>query len=660
MENFDLLLAVQNGFLPQGTKLDSELLKQTLKYKDVISMIEKSKFCEEAWLKEECVKIGVKTNDWVTREGMAVLVASTLHKGQKPDVSSKILNYFIDSNRISEFARPYVGYVLLRGIYPLSPDKIYNPHIKIAMSEAVEILKYFTFKVIDLFATNDIHGKTEVMFDNQNQIQLGGMETIGGLINERRKLNPNATFVLDGGDAWQGTLLSNSSNGELILQIMESLQYDASVLGNHDFDFGIETLINNIKQSKVPILAANIVDCITGQKVPWSKPYIILERDELKVGIIGLVTTETVTTTKSKYIEGLKFIEPATIAQEIVGQLREQGCQIIIILSHQGIKLKMDVTEADQGELVDLAGSLQRGSVDAIIGGHVHQRFTKKINDIPVIIAESMTQALGHIQLFFDSNKQSVVFSKMNLVETHTKLTDGDSVVCSIVKKHKKRLEAKMNNVITETIEPIWGHSYRYEINGNIPRDGVNPLGDLIADAMREHEKTDIAFVNVGTIRAEIEKAGPVTYKDLYSILPLGNYNRIGKMNAMQLKKVLEVPDKYTGLPAMQFSGLKVEWDGSRAIGDRFIKIKLWDSTPIYVDGEFSKDIFTITTTDFMASGEGDGYTVFSEVTQWKDGELMLDAWIKHLQSKRKTQRFLKPPNDQRDIRIDIPFISST
>ena len=70
-----------------------------------------------------------------------------------------------------------------------------------------------------------------------------------------------------------------------------------------------------------------------------------------------------------------------------------------------------------------------------------------------------------------------------------------------------------MNNVITETIEPIWGHSYRYEINGNIPRDGVNPLGDLIADAMREHEKTDIAFVNVGTIRAEIEKAGPVTYR---------------------------------------------------------------------------------------------------------------------------------------------------
>ena len=74
-----------------------------------------------------------------------------------------------------------------------------------------------------------------------------------------------------------------------------------------------------------------------------------------------------------------------------------------------------------------------------------------------MIIAESMTQALGHIQLFFDSNKQSVVF-KMNLVETHTKLTDGDSVVCSIVRS-TKRLEAKMNNVITETIEPIWGHS---------------------------------------------------------------------------------------------------------------------------------------------------------------------------------------------------------
>ena len=58
--------------------------------------------------------------------------------------------------------------------------------------------------------------------------------------------------------------------------------------------------------------------------------------------------------------------------------------------------------------------------------------------------------------------------------------------------------------------------------------------------------------------------------------------------------------------------------DGSRAIGDRFIKIKLWDSTPIYVDGEFSKDIFTITTTDFMASGEGDGYTVFPKLLNGK------------------------------------------
>ncbi|HEU4962522.1 MAG TPA: 5'-nucleotidase, partial [Bacilli bacterium] len=148
---------------------------------------------------------------------------------------------------------------------------------------------------------------------------------------------------------------------------------------------------------------------------------------------------------------------------------------------------------------------------------------------------------------------------------------------------------------------------------------------------------------------------GEMTYGELFAVLPFGNTNVTGTMTAEQIKRAFEALDKYTNLPAIQFSGVKVEWDNTRPEGDKFTKIELLDGTPVYVDGEFNTDReFKVTTNDFMATGTGDGYTVFGEVTDWKIGNVMLDGLINYVQDKQEKGEEILAPNDGRDVRLDL------
>ncbi|KEO83092.1 5'-nucleotidase C-terminal domain-containing protein [Tumebacillus flagellatus] len=593
-------------------------------------------------------------NRYVTRQELAVLIGAAMNGGKTPNVNQNVLNYYKDKDTLSDWAKPFIAYATLGGVFAPTLDGAFNPDAPMTRSEAAKALKPLLFDVVDVLSTNDIHGHIETAPDKKRNNQLqGGMETIGGIVNDFRSVNPDHTVVVDGGDMWQGTLISNLFNGQSVMDTMADIKYDAAAIGNHEFDFGRDTLINNIKNAKFPILGANIIDDATGKRVDWTQPYTIVEKGGLKIGIIGFSTPQTTTTTKSTNIEGLSFVDPAPIAKDLSAELKAKGCDLVIVTSH----LPGDQASASDkvmDELADLATGTGNGTLDAIIGGHSHKRVVGNVNGIPVIEAQNWTLAVGHIQLFVDKESKKVVSSSASLLETYTNLTTGDATVRDTVSGYHSKVEEKEQQVIATAGEAMTRTPFRSAIDGGAERDGVTPLGNIITDAMRSNENADVAFTNIGGIRADVD-AGEITYGDMFSVLPFGNTDMIGTMTAKQIKSALEVLDKYSNLPAIQFSGLKVEWDNTRPTGDKYTKITLTDGTPVYVDGKFNESrTFKAVTNDFMATGTGDGFTVFGEVKDWKIGDVMLDAWIKYTQNLTKDGSKVVLKDDGRDIRTDL------
>ncbi|MCP3774305.1 5'-nucleotidase C-terminal domain-containing protein [Paenibacillus sp. MZ04-78.2] len=589
----------------------------------------------------------------VSREELAVLVVRALTKGQAPKVNQNVLSYFKDAASISESSRPYVAYGVLAGLFEPKLDGNFDPKGSVTRDEAVRALKPVLFQVIDILTTNDIHGHIEVGFDKKRNQAQGGIETLGGIVDDFRSVNPRGTVVVDGGDAWQGTLISNTTNGQSVMDSMAQVNYDAAAIGNHEFDFGRNTLIDNIKKAKFPILGANIIEDKTGKRVDWTQPYTIVEKDGLKVGIIGLATPQTKTTTKSTNIEGLTFADPVPYAKELSAELRGKGADIVVVTSH--LPGEQDAKSRQiMGELVDLANGTGNGTLDAIVGGHSHRRVAGIVNHIPVVEAQSWLYAVGHIQLYVDKNSKKVVSSSAGLLETYTNLTTANKDVQKTVADYQAKIAGQTNKQIAVAAEKWTTRSYRYDSNGNQVRDGVTPIGNSVTDAMRWAEKSDIAFTNIGGLRADIEP-GKVTYGMMFEVLPFGNYNRTGTMTAAQIKTLLEVTDQYSKLPAMQFSGLKVEWDNTKPQGQKYSKITLLDGTPIYVDGKLNDSrTFKVTTNDFMSTGSGDGFTTFAEVKDWKDGMIMLDAWVDYSKEKGASGQPISLTNDGREIRLDL------
>lgn len=589
----------------------------------------------------------------VTRQELVELIVKAVTGGQLPSVNENVLNYFKDSASIAKESRPYVAYAVISGIFTPTLDGNFNPTAAVTREEVAKALKPILFKVIDILTTNDIHGKIEVGFDKKRNQGQGGIETLGGIVSDFRAVNPNGTVVVDGGDAWQGTLISNTTNGQSVMDTMAQVKYDAAAIGNHEFDFGRDVLINNIKNAKFPILGANIIDTKTGKRVDWTQPYVIVEKDGLKIGIIGFATPQTTSTTKSTNIEGLSFVNPVPLAKELSAELRAKGVDIIMVTSHLPGEQNQQSAEIIS-ELADLAKGTGNGTLDAIVGGHSHMRVSGIVNGIPVVEAQSWLYAVGHIQLFVDKATKQVVSSNASLLETYTNLTTADAKIHQTVEDYKAKISEKSSEVEVVVAEALSRKSFRFADNGGVDRDGASQLGNSITDAMRASEKSDIAFTNIGGIRADVDK-GELTYGEMFEVFPFGNYNVTGTMTAAQIKKALEVTDKYSNLPAIQFSGLKVEWDSTKPLGDKYSKITLVDGTPIYVDGKLNTDrTFKVTTNDFMATGSGDGFTVFGEVKDWKDGAIMLDAWVNYANSLKAAGKELSVKDDGRDVRLDL------
>ena len=226
-------------------------------------------------------------------------------------------------------------------------------------------------KKITILHTNDTHSNIDPFPDNHSKYPgMGGVAKRFEIIENIRREEEHV-ILLDAGDIFQGTPYFNTFNGHLEMKVMSEMGYDASTMGNHDFDIGLEGFKIAKKHANFPFLCSNYDFSNTLLKNE-TKPYDILNKGGIKIGVFGLGVELDGLVSKSNYGDTI-YNNPIEIANKTAKTLKENGCDLIICLSHLGFSYE------SRDKISDLVLASQTQNIHVIIGGHTHTFLEKPL-----------------------------------------------------------------------------------------------------------------------------------------------------------------------------------------------------------------------------------------------------------------------------------------
>lgn len=270
---------------------------------------------------------------------------------------------------------------------------------------------------ITILHTNDTHSHIEPFkATHSRNPNRGGVARRATLIEQIRKENKN-TLLLDAGDIFQGTPYFNYFGGELEFKLMSMLKYDLATLGNHDFDNSIDGLFTQMPKAKFDFVSANydFKNTVLDTQI---KPYKILIKDDIKIGVFGLGVELEGLVDKKMYKE-TGYLDPIEITQDITRQLKdEEKCDLIICLSHLGYYYKNN-----PNKISDLNLAKVTKDIDLIIGGHTHTflpkpTIVKNIEDTNLLVNQVGAYGLnlGRVDFYFDEENNKTASGTTILV----------------------------------------------------------------------------------------------------------------------------------------------------------------------------------------------------------------------------------------------------
>ncbi|HEX2781363.1 MAG TPA: 5'-nucleotidase C-terminal domain-containing protein [Gemmatimonadaceae bacterium] len=452
-------------------------------------------------------------------------------------------------------------------------------------------------RYIRIIATNDVHGALEPRPDASGA-RRGGLAYVATAIKEAAndcKPPRCSTLILDGGDEWQGTPASNLAYGRPGVRIFETIGTAASALGNHEFDWGIDTLRARMREARYRILGANVRDT-TGADVRWIRDDTIVTRAGYRVGIIGLSTVSTPRTTRARNVAALRFLPEAPVVDSLTRRLRSRGADMVVVIAHAGAFCDSTGSIDCKGEIIDLANDLTE-PVDAIVSGHTHTRVDAVANGIPIVQGRSRGEAIA-IADIYPSLRGKADTATAHVREIFTDSLAPDPAVAAIVQRAVASVGRKMAERVTTIATTMTRSGTQY------------PLGNLLADAQRWGTKADVAVMNNGGMRANL-RAGPAAFGDLFEVQPFGNTMFRYTITGSALRAYAE---KIVGKRLnAHVSGMIIRYDSSRPSGSRIVSLTLADGRPVVDEGTY-----TLTMNDFMATG-GDGLDLGATALEVED-----------------------------------------
>jgi 2',3'-cyclic-nucleotide 2'-phosphodiesterase/3'-nucleotidase len=473
----------------------------------------------------------------------------------------------------------------------------------LVLSIALPVAAAPSYVQIDILTVNDYHGALAETGKNPGAAKLAGW------LRAERAKNPEGTLILSAGDMFQGSPDSNLLYGKTVVDVMNNIGFTAMTLGNHEFDWGMDTLKVRAKQARFPFVAANILDNKTNKAADFAKPYMLIEKQGVKIAIVGMATPESAYKASPKLVSGLTFADPAATFRELLPELKRQA-DIVIVLSHLG-----GAIDQQNGALTGEAAEFIEKSigVDALITGHSHEGYAIKAQNVPVVQARYNGRAVGKISLLYAHGSKQVLASSAALIEMDPAILTADIGVAKILDAAKAEIDPVKNIVLGKTAHPL-SHD----------RKQLSLLGQWSSDVIKQAVGTDIALQNGGGLRTSIP-VGTVTMGQLYEVMPFDNTLVTAEMTGAQVLSVLEYGIRNEKIGMLQFAGIKVIYDASMPAGKRVVEVVMSDGKPLKLEGKYK-----VVTNDFMASG-GDGFTMFKDAKNLTDTyqpvrEVLVDA----------------------------------
>lgn len=438
-------------------------------------------------------------------------------------------------------------------------------------------------RAVTLFYTNDIHATygTSPATWIEGEPPVGGFVALQGHLAREHKSTRHRVF-LDAGDLLSGgpagDLIYRDVNGGHMLRFMNEFDYDAMTLGNHDLDFGLDNLSRALTLANFPILAANVVDN-PGEPVT-GKGWMILGRGGLRIGVIGIVTgrlDQLVSRATSSRIQVL----PPGVVSDSLARLLDPRTDLLVVLSHCGL-------EADR-YLARRLGPV----VDIIIGGHSHDRMEtpEQHNGVLIVQAGTKLRYLGRLDVTVREDRVVDHENRLILLDDTAVAPAARGTLGLLADSLDAVLDAAYGDTVGEVLADM-GRAYHRE----------SALGNWVADALRWSADCDVAFINSGTLRADLTP-GPLTVRAIREVVPFANSVVMFHCTGNELQAILRHNAEAAIAEShgiLQVSGCSCR---ARVIGDDTIVEIMVAGMPLQLDSAYR-----CATVDFVATGHPQRY----------------------------------------------------
>jgi 5'-nucleotidase / UDP-sugar diphosphatase len=315
---------------------------------------------------------------------------------------------------------------------------------------------------------------------------------------------------------------------------------DASVLGNHDFDLGVDVLAQSIRNdAKFPILAANLANCPVLDGLYY--PAAIMVIKGVRVGIIGLVTSAETRINKDDDC----IVNPIPVAQNLLAAIRP-FCDVVIFLTHLGYSLETTLAlTADAGD-VELARSLPHGGVHLIVGGHSHDELNKGglspqniVNGIPIVQAGSLGDYLGRVDLCIRKTSASV--TQARLIATDSLPVDEDldqAEMQPLIRRARNHFLMVLGQVEDD---PHLSTDYVRNNFASGELELSNFINDGLGRQLRQAGKLlDLAMIDSSCVRQGLDVGGQLTFGDWFNLMPFADTVRFYQLRGSQLRDLIQ------------------------------------------------------------------------------------------------------------------------